>query len=668
MSKRTIDFQCPRCKTKVSAKVQRVGDAIRCPSCKRKLLVPATSTVKTSFDDLFDEEEPDNGSKAKTSDSGELGFADEPSSSAVKTTNNSESSAVSAELEESADLSPISLDGISDIVRSAKSFALKCKVCDSRIYVAPNNIGKEVECPDCYTKILVKEPEGYDDKPKPKKRNTLSPGLAEGLDAASIESLGFEVPEEVETADDRMDDLADPVSVDPSFGLAPVTDDLLAPQEPEEDEDDLSLEPEYDNDELLGVAEDSDLTTLGEELLEDLDDDVDEMVSEKDSAEKKDPRLDMSVDPGLDFGDSLSLEPELELPEQVVHGKTDLFASDDEDLNDDFDDEEIELIDESPEVANQKTAFAPRPKRSKEDVTKAKSKSKSKSKSKTRKKKKRKPDDEDGPPPKRAHAKNQVPGVDHGGAAPIATDADFPAFDKNQWIEPARKMVTGAGLPVWGLGAAALMAVGCGMAHRASMGLAEIDEPTMTENMIGTASWLAFGMIPFWLGCLVLWMICSSIFRQAALGKRHVDGFGIANFSELKDTFFIFAFAFLVSAFPVFIFASSYLTVPYRFFVASILLLGAWYNQSVFQVLSMDVFSNATKIASHWKSYFVAVSILAAIGFVGGLLMELPYFIISWIGAIVGSIIVAGATMFFAAIAGWHCGYVVSSLNAPAED
>lgn len=610
----------------------------------------------------------------------ELGFADD-SDSTSKTPLEWAGSDELENFDNKEELAPITLDGISEIAKNKQSFSVKCKVCDSRIYVAPSSIGKEVECPDCYTKIVVP-------KPKKKKKDTIQ----EHSKAIVPKNQLTTKPEKDAFADLGIDD--EPTEVDASFGFAPVTDDLLAPPpKPEWDEEveEIELETcdEDDESEAKGRSNDGGNATSGgsssepddiqiddpfegsgELLLESLDNLPDKKSVNEAAKLTTDDLLDSSE--GEASFQDLSLEPELELPPEILHPATDWEEGDPSQQSPEVhDDEEIELIDESPEIANRQATFAPK--------LKADGDAKEKSGKKKKRKRKAKPvqrvaaDDEDddlGEPPERAHAAGKKRRKKKKKAdrdpTKLSGDEEFPSFENYEWFEPAKSMIRSGGLTVWASIAAVLLAIGNGAGYQLKMNLAATEDPTMGTTMFNWVMWIGLGALPFVAGCLLLWLICSVIFREAAMGQTSVEGFKISAISELQPTFLAFAFPFFIGGLPMLLFRMMFLSIPVRFFLGSIFLLAAWFNRSPFQIISTEIFNSASSIGSHWKNYLLAVFLLSAVGMLGAGLMFLQFFVVVWIGSVIGAVIVTIATMLYAAITGWHCGYVTSSLDQQA--
>ena len=102
-------------------------------------------------------------------------------------------------------------------------FAIKCPVCDTHVQVSPDQIDATIECPDCTSQVLVK---------RPVTTRKTNPRWKQ-----------YE-PERSQIRQDEELNLGDPIErpkidfdVDPSFGLEPVTADLLAPKPVADDVD-----------------------------------------------------------------------------------------------------------------------------------------------------------------------------------------------------------------------------------------------------------------------------------------------------------------------------------------------------------------------------------------------------------------------------------------------
>ncbi len=145
-----IIFDCPHCLQDLRVARDQAGNRIDCPKCNRSLTVPSQSADGGFVDDLFDTPPTD-------------------------------------------------------------VYGVKCHVCDTRIHVSPKQIGTEVECPICYSKVKVNAPKQH------RKGETTSRSTKSHI--VPDEELKLSPPVE-----------RPKVEIDPAWGLAPVQDDLLAPK------------------------------------------------------------------------------------------------------------------------------------------------------------------------------------------------------------------------------------------------------------------------------------------------------------------------------------------------------------------------------------------------------------------------------------------------------
>lgn len=280
-----IQFDCPKCLQQINARDQQAGHRVDCPGCAVSLLVPAPTVG--NFDDLFDSDESIASDERDTEANPSLVNEDPPTilpqliddsiddtprtkvqrsvanpETAVRGDDSADSSDIFEDLQfpatptsaahagspdasterEFANADPFEIDqekrlvidGITDTFSSSESFSVKCPVCDSHLFVTMHAVGTDVKCTDCFSKITVAKPTEKQIETAEKKKSKILEAIEPPIMA---------------------DSLADEIEVDPSFGLAPVARDLLAPFDaPGETEgednprdplfvDDLKLEP-----------------------------------------------------------------------------------------------------------------------------------------------------------------------------------------------------------------------------------------------------------------------------------------------------------------------------------------------------------------------------------------------------------------------------------------
>jgi DNA-directed RNA polymerase subunit RPC12/RpoP len=108
----------------------------------------------------------------------------------------------------------LKVDGLGDLFGHADVYGIKCKVCDTRIHVRPDQSGQQVECPECFSKVLVSPPQK---NPKPAQR-----WVKEGRDKTAKKDDELKLSDPVTRP---------PIEVDLSYGLSAPDVDLLAPKQ-----------------------------------------------------------------------------------------------------------------------------------------------------------------------------------------------------------------------------------------------------------------------------------------------------------------------------------------------------------------------------------------------------------------------------------------------------
>ncbi len=272
-----IEFDCPKCLQQINARDQQPGQSIDCPGCSVTLLVP--SPAVGPLDDLFGSSNiTDNADhKIDGRDEQSVPFFDSPadrpiaednpptisnqridestddrraeqvrsfaaeSESILGGNNLNNSSAVFENLHfpdtqdqpRASDIVPshqpldatmnlnqeqasfkvnhderLEIDGGTDVLSAPETCALKCPVCGSHLFVATHAVGTKVKCADCFSKITV---------PKPTEKQ---------IESSAKQESNFSQTLPHQTSNEQ---LTSAIEVDPSFGLAPDSRDLLAP-------------------------------------------------------------------------------------------------------------------------------------------------------------------------------------------------------------------------------------------------------------------------------------------------------------------------------------------------------------------------------------------------------------------------------------------------------
>jgi DNA-directed RNA polymerase subunit M/transcription elongation factor TFIIS len=222
---------------------------------------------------------------------------------------------------------------------------------------------------------------------------------------------------------------------------------------------------------------------------------------------------------------------------------------------------------------------------------------------------------------------------------------------KVMWVSP--------GL-VWRVLLAGLViGIGSALMHWLGQAVDETD-PSIGAQIANGLIWFGVGVLPYLLGSALLWLFCGFVFREAAQGADQVSTWSVRSLPEFGSTFLLFSFAFFFAGLPLLpIPHFFFLILPFRFMVSPLLLCSAWYSQNPFGIVAVDAFRNFLKQRHEWGNFYRLVIGLALLAFVGSGMMMIASPGIGIATSILGAILVAFATISFAALTGWHCGKVV---------
>lgn len=157
-------------------------------------------------------------------------------------------------------------------------------------------------------------------------------------------------------------------------------------------------------------------------------------------------------------------------------------------------------------------------------------------------------------------------------------------------------------------------------------------------------------------GTMVLWYVCSIVFRESARGNHEVESWRPHGYDEMKSTFLLFGFSFALAGLP-FMMLGTYFSASVRILIAPLLLLVAWFNQDVFIGVTFGPFTTFRTQSEDWKQFYIYVFALALLSLVGGLLFYVPYC------SIIAATLIVAATIAFAAASGWHIGRTVRMMD-----
>lgn len=178
-------------------------------------------------------------------------------------------------------------------------------------------------------------------------------------------------------------------------------------------------------------------------------------------------------------------------------------------------------------------------------------------------------------------------------------------------------------------------------------------------------STFAIGVVPYYIGLMILWFTCANVFRDTALGYRKVKDWGFHGSSELVSTFLLFAFSFfLAGSLAIFL---PILMMPLRVLIGPIFLTAAFFNRSPWGIIAVDTFSNFGKLKGQWLTFYTWMVTLAVMGLLsGGLFLARNWTETYAIDAglsIFGILINVLITLVFSPLAGWQAGLIIKDLQ-----
>ncbi len=584
-----IEFECNYCLNKITAPAVDCGKQLKCPSCKTVSIVPSRPIDLNLFDNIFEpvdqqplatthEENVQPAVESQTTDhplfeiladaAGKL----DPKLTAVSSMNapsgtSPESHLVPIEPAIPADSNaPLAIDGIDDTDLS-KVFGIKCNICDTRIHVSESEIGTQVECPVCFSRVKVMARES---KPKSAARWMPAPlvptGHSNSAKFGDVDELRLSPPVE-----------RPPVEflIDPSFGLAPVADDLLAP---------------------VGNA--------------------------KNIVPNPNPE---------------TVSPDITLPDNLGSTGIELHPLPDS------------LSPKAPRERSRRELYEAAQRR---QIAKEQSASWWSDRSKT-------PTTSNSKKSNAAQRSDEVTETDFAEGAlnqDLSHEIKFDFF----W-QLVIKMCRSPGLQWRAIIAGSLIGIGSGIMHLIAGWYRAIEDPTFGDWLWNTTLWMGFGVAIYAIGVLLLWFVCGFVFRETAVGNRQVSTWQTQGTSDAWSTMLVFSFSFFIAGLPLAFFPV--LVMPFRCLVAPPLLLAAWFNKSPFAIVAVDAFLKFNRQWRMWRSLYLFLLALAGVSLVGGLLMAVRVFILSFVTSLVGAAILMLVTIAFATVTGWHCGQVLRELE-----
>ncbi|WP_075081751.1 hypothetical protein [Mariniblastus fucicola] len=512
----------------------------------------------------------------------------------------------------------LKIDGISAEAEDGSSWHIRCHVCDSVLLVTDHQVGSKVKCNDCYSMLEV----------LPRKQLAKLDGETPDASGSPAEEP-LSLPPVNATDSDDSDSASDSASASDS------------------DFEELTLMPEL---ELAPEIADAQKETFIEELVE--DDDVPELTDEH-------LEDDVDDDEPIQLMDPIYVAP---VSNPLVKDSTADFDDDDDDSDSD---EMIEVLDVAPEELN--CAPVSTPALPAAAVAEVKRDPKRLPRVPRKGSKKKQPnaipveDDED--IPVRVHAKRRRKRDEETPQYVAPKGFQFDQAQPGEILDKAVGLLKSGNIWIWSLVAIALMATGSSVWQWLRPDRLDVETTTLATRMMAYATGWIFGQAIFFIGYVVLLFVGGVVFREAAQGKSSVDSVSATDFADFTSTMLLFGFSMFVAALPCMFFGYMFVSLPIQFLLAGVFLFAAWKNQGAFSIVSGSIAESFSKQSASWKNWLIGAGIAAAGGIFGGLLMEVDIAFVSVFTSIVGAVIIAFATLLYAAITGWHCGHTVETLS-----
>ena len=368
-------------------------------------------------------------------------------------------------------------------------------------------------------------------------------------------------------------------------------------------------------------------------------------------------------EPAID-DDFMQLAPAIELPSEYKAAQTETLLGDIPDLDiepqaaaaatvepvtsfssgaesDDDSDEMIELSDLPPEALNQSHGTAAPPNAESETETDAPVRVFAKRR-----------------PKKKKEAEVKAP------SESIASDA-FEDMSLGGVIDRAVRLLQSSAILIWAAGAILLLSFGGAFWHWIGPDRLDPETATIVSRIVQSGIAFLFGQGVFLIGYVALMFVAGVIFRETAQGQTKVESVSSANMADFQSTMLLFGFSMFIAALPWLLTGAMFVTIPLQFFGAGIFLFCAWKNQSPFMIISESLFDSFSLHFGDWKRWAKTALIAAAVGMIGGALMEVSLPALSIFTSIAGAILITIATLFYAAATGWHCGNLVQQMKDP---
>ncbi|MDZ4850099.1 MAG: hypothetical protein SGI77_12510 [Pirellulaceae bacterium] len=166
-----VSIRCPECQKRLKVPAKLAGKRVPCPNCKSMLNLPMLKEPAAEQPS----QPPAAPVKSVDDDLDDIGFK-----------------LADVDVKPKA-ASPMGIEqlGIDMAELSEKEFSYSCKVCSSRMYAKPSQIGSNARCPDCYSEFSIPSPPPPKAKAREPDLNAIADVSLSPLQGSSLRSKEF---------------------------------------------------------------------------------------------------------------------------------------------------------------------------------------------------------------------------------------------------------------------------------------------------------------------------------------------------------------------------------------------------------------------------------------------------------------------------------------------
>ncbi len=205
---------------------------------------------------------------------------------------------------------------------------------------------------------------------------------------------------------------------------------------------------------------------------------------------------------------------------------------------------------------------------------------------------------------------------------------------------------------------------------------AVIADPTaeFADKFVGAAMPVIGGLLCLVISTLTLSITLAIVFRDSAAGDSNMDQWPGFAPSEWFGSFAFVAFSLWVASLPGLILGNIgwamtdrvdvmlTLTSISMFLLGPVSLISALYNDSIMNVFAPEILKSLSKDSASWTATYKLVGLTLGVFLLGTLILYIPVFIFSIIGAIIHAV----AIIAFALIVGLQAGRIIGDIQRNA--